>query len=63
MYNPCVTRKLMCLRQILSTMVRKMVEYPKLKFIWAEISYLSMWWAEQTQEVGEAAKKEYFFSG
>jgi len=37
--------------KILSTMVRKMVEFPKLKFIWAEISYLSMWWAEQTQEV------------
>jgi hypothetical protein len=28
--------------------VAKLEEYPNMKFIWAEISYLSMWWAEQS---------------
>ena len=26
-----------------SQIVAKLEEYPKMKFIWAEISYLSMW--------------------
>ena len=30
--------------KILDQMVIKMQEYPKMTFIWAEISYFSMWW-------------------
>ncbi|XP_023340187.1 alpha-mannosidase 2 isoform X2 [Eurytemora carolleeae] len=37
--------------KILSMMVKKLVEFPTMKFIWAEISYLSLWWAEQNPEV------------
>jgi len=44
-------------RNILDTMVRKMMEYPKMKFIWAEISYLSMWWMEQSADVRENVQK------
>jgi len=35
-------------KNILNQIVAKLEEYPKMKFIWAEISYLSMWWAEQS---------------
>ena len=38
-------------RHILDSMVKKLEQYPDLKFIWAEISYLSMWWVEQTVAV------------
>ena len=30
--------------KILDQMVIKMQEHPKMTFIWAEISYFSMWW-------------------
>jgi len=40
--------------KILTTMVNKMQEFPKMKFIWAEISYLSLWWAEQGPEMRSA---------
>ena len=33
------------------------MEYPKMKFIWAEISYLSMWWKEQPADVRENVLK------
>ena len=44
-------------RHILDTMVTKLLHYPDMKFIWAEISYLELWWQEQNVEV---RKKQCF---
>ena len=41
-------------RHILDSMVTKLTQYKDMKFIWAEISYLSMWWAEQTLATRQA---------
>ncbi|XP_052766957.1 alpha-mannosidase 2-like isoform X2 [Mya arenaria] len=38
-------------RNILDGMVRKLVFYPELTFIWAEIVFFSMWWNEQNKEI------------
>ena len=32
-------------------MVEKLLQYPTMTFIWAEISFLSLWWGEQTPKV------------
>lgn len=37
-------------------MVEKLSEYPQFKFIWAEISFFSMWWAEQSLEIQNKLK-------
>lgn len=37
--------------KILSLMVMKLKQFPNMKFIWAEISYLALWWAEQNSQV------------
>jgi len=44
-------------RNILDNMVKKLLEYPEMKFIWAEISYLSLWWMEQPAGVRESVQK------
>jgi alpha-mannosidase II len=36
---------------ILNTIVNALSEQPARKFIWAEISYLSMWWTQATQDM------------
>lgn len=41
-------------KNILNQIVRKLEQYPNLKFIWAEISYLSLWWAEQSPSTRES---------
>ena len=33
-------------RHIFENMVQKLEAYPKMRFIYAEISYFSMWWNE-----------------
>lgn len=38
-------------RQILNNMVTKVAESPNWKFIWAEISYLNLWWKESDPEM------------
>ena len=38
-------------------MVTKMRQFPDMKFIWAEISYLSMWWVEQPVDVRNSVLK------
>lgn len=43
-------------KQILDNMVVKLGEYSDMKFIWAEISFLAMWWAEQNIEVQNKVK-------
>jgi hypothetical protein len=32
-------------------MVMKLKQFPNMKFIWAEISYLARWWADQNIQV------------
>lgn len=43
-------------RHILDNMVRKLSEDGKRKFIWAEISYLDMWWRDADQETRQKFK-------
>lgn len=38
-------------RNILNGMVKKVAESPDWKFIWAEISYLDLWWKESNPEL------------
>ena len=38
-------------------MVKKLIEFPKMTFIWAEISFLSLWWKEQSEEVKNQFQK------
>ncbi len=44
-------------KNILDSMVVKLAEHPKMKFIWAEISFFAMWWGEQTRETQEQVKE------
>ena len=32
-------------------MVMKLKQFQNMKFIWAEISYLALWWADQSTQV------------
>lgn len=44
-------------RNILNSMLEKMSTNPTLKFIWAEISYFSMWWDELNENSKQRVKK------
>jgi len=44
-------------KSILDTMAEKLGEDPRRKFIWAEISFLSMWWREQGTETKQKVLK------
>jgi len=41
-------------RHILDTVVAKLQQHKEMRFIWAEISYLSLWWAEQSAATRQA---------
>lgn len=43
-------------------MVTKLMEHRDRKFIWAEISYLSMWW-EEIDSNTRILVKQYVFTG
>ena len=40
--------------KILSNVVARLQQYPDMTFIWAEISYLALWWEEQPASVRQA---------
>ncbi|XP_022090706.1 alpha-mannosidase 2-like [Acanthaster planci] len=42
---------------ILDNMVVKLQEHPKMRFIWAEISYFSMWWERTSQQSRDITKR------
>ncbi|EGD74845.1 hypothetical protein PTSG_07075 [Salpingoeca rosetta] len=43
--------------QILTLMTQTLSQEPTVKFVWAEISYLSMWWKDQSSNVRETFKR------
>ncbi|CAL4114934.1 unnamed protein product, partial [Meganyctiphanes norvegica] len=44
-------------RKILDNMAVKLPQEPRRKFIWAEMSYLSMWWEQQSQSTKDTVKR------
>ena len=50
-------------RHILDAMLKKLPENPSMKFIWAEISYLSNWWNTLTRESDKAEVKRLLANG
>ncbi len=44
-------------RHILNNMVERLEFYPKMRFIYAEMSFFSMWWNEIDSKMKERVKK------
>jgi alpha-mannosidase II len=44
-------------RFILDNMLRKLEQYPKMRFVYAEMTYFSMWWYELDSVQKDTVKK------
>jgi len=44
-------------RQILNLMVQKLEEYPEMRFIYAEMSFFSLWWSQIDRSMRKRVKK------
>ncbi|CAF3436799.1 unnamed protein product, partial [Rotaria sp. Silwood2] len=44
-------------RRILDAMITVLNENPKYKFVWAEMSFLSLWWNQATNDKRQLLKK------
>ena len=44
-------------KQIITTIITSLTKDPRRTFIWAEISYLSWWWEDQTEDIREKLKQ------
>ncbi|XP_043233335.1 alpha-mannosidase 2-like [Amphibalanus amphitrite] len=44
-------------RHIFNSMVNMLEKYPRMRFIWAEISYLDLWWREISPEVKDRVRR------
>ena len=44
-------------KNILNTIVMSLSEKPRRKFIWAETSYLSLWWQQASNEMKDKMRK------
>ena len=44
-------------QHILDNMVRKLPEDPRRRFIYAEISFFSLWWENQPEDIRTQVKK------
>lgn len=50
-------------KHILDNMLKKLAENPSMKFIWAEVSYLKLWWDTLTDDADKVIVKKLLSDG